>query len=160
MEIKKYKKDTKIHWSLLFSYWIYIWFLIYYFLFLCNIPLSKKIDINFNPLLALWLALFENIVSLCFLYFNNAKMIVLLKFILIMIFFKVIPIILLRNTKINIGNNFLVLILVFILYLCFLHIFGTHLFAIYHDAYEHILKNDDKTPFFGILNDFLHYFVH
>jgi hypothetical protein len=66
--------------DLIFSYWIFLWYLLY----ICKI-------VNYNPTFALFCGLFENAILLSLmLYYNTHKKLLLLFFIMT-IFLKLIP---------------------------------------------------------------------
>lgn len=54
--------------DLIFSYWIFAWFIIYYICIIFNIGLYIKT--NFNPLLALFIALFLNFIQSCYIIYK------------------------------------------------------------------------------------------
>lgn len=152
MATEKYKKDTKIHWSFLFSYWIFIWFLIYIFSFSFDTSIAKWIQNYCNPLLVLRLALLENLFSFFMLYYYNTKSFILFKYVLVILILKVIPIYALRNTKINIVSNVTILVFLFLLYELYLQMYGTNVIEIYRDTYQHIINDDGKTPIFLLID--------
>lgn len=91
--------------DLVFSYWIFAWYLLYIF----------KIT-RYNPKLYLWLGLIENIVYLgLMIYYNNSFLYISL-FIFINTFIKVIPLITLTNTPYKMSD----IIAGFILFLLYL----------------------------------------
>lgn len=149
---KKYKKNDSIHWSFLISYWIYIWFIIYYSSLYFDSSFAKWIQNHCNPLLVLWFALLENIFSLFRLYYYNTKIFILLIYILTIIILKVIPIYLLKNTKINITSNGIIFGVLFLLYNLYLKLYGTNIMEIYKNTYQHIINNDGKTPIFKLID--------
>ena len=155
MVIKKYKKNDSIHWSYLFSYWIFIWFVIYYSSFYFNSSIAKWIQNHCNPLIALWIGLIENIFSFFILYYYNTESFVLFKYIFMKFVLKVIPIYLLQNTKINIFSNSITIGILFLLYNVYLKIYGTNVIEIYQDTYQHIINNDGKTPIFNLIDTIL-----
>ena len=74
----------------IFSYWIFIWFLLYYF----------KIIKNYNPFFAIILGLIFNTLQLLgYLYYKNYKKSLL--FIIANIFLKIIPFYLIENKTIK-----------------------------------------------------------
>ena len=151
--MKKYKSNDSIHWTFLFSYWIFFWFLFYFLTFTVSSPIIEKIQQNFNPLLALYLALIENLVSIGMLIYYQARAVIIWKFLFVVFLFKGIPIYLLRHTKIHWMNDSIIVILLFFLYLFYLYLSGTNISQIYHDTFQHVIKNDTKTPAFSFLRE-------
>ena len=94
------------------SNWIFIWFLVYYFKFL-HIP---------SPKFALIIGLMLNIPILIMLIYKNNINKHNIKFIIILIFTKIIPLFLIRNEQINIIDiiAFGILFLINILYISIL----------------------------------------
>lgn len=75
--------------DLAFSYWIFVWFLIYYFT-----PFN-----SYNPKIFIILALIHNIgLCLFFIYYSHSLSLILL-FLIIIIVVKIIPLWLLRKTS-------------------------------------------------------------
>lgn len=114
--------------DLLFSYWIFAWFLIY-----LVYPVT-------NPLFGLWVALLENTIAL----FNLKDK---LRFLLMIILFKVIPIYLLRKTKIK-WKDVKIFGIVFIVYNIYLNIRGLNIIKVYKITNQSIQRGDNRTPFY------------
>ena len=94
--------------DLIFTYWIFLWFLLYYF---C-LP-------NFyNPKFALILGLMVNLVVLCILIYNGVPFIYIIGFMIVILITKITPLYLVRKTKIRTKDiSFTgVLFLVYVLY--------------------------------------------
>ena len=121
--------------DLLFSYWIFAWFLIYLFY-----PIA-------NPLFGLWIALVENIFVLSTLQKDQPR------FLLMMFLSKVIPIYLLRKTKIK-WKDVKVFGVVFIVYNIYLNIRGLNIFRVYKITTQSIRNGNNRTPFFYLTTRF------
>lgn len=145
-----------IRFDFLFSYWIIIWFLIYYFLNSVGSPLCRFI----NPSLAIWLAFFENLFTFILLIVYGAGFSVLAKYLVMMTIMKGVPLYLLRNTRVHLWRDALVLLLVFGSYLVYLFLNGENLDHIYRRTFYFVRTNSDKTPGFGLLASFSRYFSH
>ncbi len=78
----------------IFSYWIFIWFILYYF----NI-------IKYNPLFILIIAYFITLLELIYLFNNNINKYNFIKFFIINVIIKLIPIILIFKYPIIINNE-------------------------------------------------------
>ena len=115
----------------IFSYWLFLWFLLYYFKF-----------IDYNPYFGLILALIVNAIMLfIFLIYENYYKAFL--FLLVMVSIKVIPIYLLRKSKI-VKKDIYAFIFLFIFYIIYCKFFEIRTFANNKNYY----KNEKiKTPF-------------
>ena len=88
-----------ITWDLLFSYWLFAWFLIYYvFLHISGrgfvFTLIKK---AMNPIMGLIIVTFENVATLLLLIYSNSNTLTLLKYSFSILLFKFLPIYLLSK---------------------------------------------------------------
>jgi hypothetical protein len=140
-----------------FSYWIILWFIIYYFIVKINIfqTNSKNISIiqkNYNPKLALYIALFENLFMFIYLLFHNPTITTIIKFIIMMIVLKVIPLYLLQEEKIILPEDLLPVFVLFIIYNKYLESINKSLYSIYKSSAQHILNGSNQTPFFHLLD--------
>lgn len=101
MDITKYRFD------LVFSYWIFTWFLLYYF------GITK-----YSPKLALFISLAENIILfLVMVFILKSAWDTLLKFLIINTFIKVIPIYVVWADKINWKMDLLRITCLFLIYI-------------------------------------------
>ena len=64
----------------IFSYWIFIWYILY----------ELKLTV-YNPKLVLWFGLFENLLHLLLMIYYKNSLISIFLFILVDIFIKIIP---------------------------------------------------------------------
>jgi len=135
----------------LFSYWTFVWFLIYYFF---PYSLSPSFKENGNPLLILCLELIVNIFQFIYFIFSNLPFDVLVIFLCIIFFTKGLPIYLLLKYKINWKNNIFMFIIIFFIYNCYLFLNGTNIINIYKNINKSIKNKDNKTPVFFIINLF------
>lgn len=139
----------------LFSYWIFAWFLIYYFL---PIPLFFKKYAN--PLLGFLIGLIENIGQI-FLYSTSSPISntwfennwIIIYFIMILLF-KMIPIYILSNHKILWYNDTLVLLFLFLIYNFYLFLNNTNIIEVYKNTIKSIQTGENKTPFFYFVSLF------
>ena len=96
--------------DLVFSYWIYVWFILYFF----HIT-------NFSPKFVLILGLVDNIIMLILmLYFGSSGKTIFL-FIIINTIIKVVPLYYLKNQNIKLKDIYFTCIL-FIIFIIWLHI--------------------------------------
>ena len=142
----------------LFSYWIYFWFLLYYFIisvFSEKHEFVRFIQNRFNPKLAIIIALLENIVTFTIILIFNFQVWLIVYYILMILFVKVLPLYLLRKDKIHPLNDIIVLILLFLFYVWYLHnIKKTSLQGIYTKTYYSLIRGEHKTPLFHLVTQF------
>lgn len=100
----------------IFSYWIFFWYLLY----ICKL-------IKYNPKFALICALIENIVTLTFMLYYQTKQKTILLYLKLNFILKIIPLFIIRNSKIKINDVYFSIGL-FILYLFWIEMNITHVF--------------------------------
>jgi hypothetical protein len=106
MDITKYRFD------LVFSYWIFAWFLLYWFRV-----------ITYSPKLAMCLSILENAVLLGIMIFLlKSSMETVIKFLMINSFIKAIPLYAVWSDKINWTQDFIRIIILFGIYAIWLFI--------------------------------------
>lgn len=137
----------------IFSIWIDIWFIIYY-ISINTIHNTTFLDNYLNPKLALYMALLQNIYTVIVFLFNNVKPIVIVKYIFIMSFMKIIPLFLLRNKSLHFQNNIPITTIIFGIYLIFLYSKNKTILKTYNEITESIMANNTNTPFFWFLNKY------
>jgi len=129
-----------VRFDYIFSYWIFVWYILYYFNF-----------IPYSPKLALILALIENIGLLIgMLYYSSLNMIFLFCF--INFFIKIIPLWTLRKEKIY-KKDIYPLITIFIIYNIWLIINNTNLYKIMKKAHYDMVHNLPIGPLSYILKN-------
>lgn len=103
---------TKYRFDLVFSYWIFAWFLLYFF----------KV-IQYSPKLALCISLVENIILLCLMIFVlKSQLETIIKFLLINTFIKAVPLYLIWSDKINWKRDIIIIMVLFLVYVVWLFI--------------------------------------
>lgn len=143
-----------------FSYWILCWAIFYYFIKEKNIyfahypEISNKLYKYGNPLLVLYIALFENIATFFILLFFHPTANILLKFLFMILLIKIIPIYLLQNCPVKIKENIIVFIVIFSLYNIYIILNGTNVFEVYYKTIYFIYTGQNKTPLFSLLSWF------
>ena len=131
-----------ISFDLIFSYWIFIWFLFYYF----------KI-IKYNPYLLLILALLSNIYSFVMLiYYKNYYKATL--FLIVNLLIKALPIYLLKDTKIRKKDIYFSIIYI-LAYIFYVYLRGYKLNQIYYK--EGLKSKNIDTPFMYLIDSFIRY---
>ena len=98
--------------DLVFSYWIFTWFLLYYF----------KI-IQYSPKLALCISLIENAILFCvMLFILQTSWMVLVKFLLINTIIKIMPIYLVWKDEINWLQDIIKILSLFFVYVIWVYL--------------------------------------
>ena len=134
--------------DLIFSYWIFTVFIIYYLLIIFNIKTY------FNPLLALYISLFFNLIQIIYIFCVTYNFNLFFKFLFMMIIFKGIPIYLIRNKEIIVKRDLIHIFILFIIYNIYLFCKGTNIITINKRINESLIKKQNTTIFFAILKYF------
>jgi hypothetical protein len=121
-----------------FSYWIFVWFLLYY----------MKITI-YNPFFALLISLIENIVLLILMIYYGVSIKNIISFVLINLFIKILPIIYLIKSKIKLSDIIATCIL-FLIYLVWLYINNS--IMIQKEIYDSLINEKSETPIMYWIN--------
>ena len=143
--------------SYIFSYWIFVWAVIY-ILSIWFIRNPPKILQWFNPTFALLIAFIVTFESLIRLYLQGSSLKILLKYASTIVAIKAIPLILIYRLGIPFGWNIHtfrdlgVMTALFIMYMVYLWINGTTYEKVYSDLTESIEKDENRTPFEGVVN--------
>ena len=126
--------------DLVFSYWIYVWYLLYIF----------KL-IKYSPKLPLILGLIDNIIMLLMMLLYGTSSRTIFYFIVINTFIKVIPVYYLRIETIKINDIYFMfgLLSVFIIWLQINKQSLVGNIKLIHDS---LLYGKDKTPFIAFIN--------
>ena len=140
-------KNDIITVDMLFSYWILLWFFIY-ILFESS---YKWVHKYFNPLLAFYFGLLENMfifIKLFFIGANNTS----IQFFFIIMLIKAFPIYILQNHHILWKNDLIILILIFLIYNFYLlYMKRTNLYKIYNETEKSISNNENRTPLLALI---------
>ena len=116
----------------IFSYWIFIWFLLYYFKFT-----------KYNPLLTLNVGYIITVGELIYLISQKTNKYNLIKFTVINIIIKVIPILLIYNHKITF-KEFVVNFYIFFIYIITMAIMNINPTDIYRKVLNTYIQDDNK----------------
>ena len=147
-----------IRFDFLFSYWVYIWFLMFYFIDKTTIY-GKAFQKYGNPKLALSIALFENIFTLFWIIFANGRIKTIIKYSCMMLIVKVLPLYLVYKTPIQWPQDLYVFTGVFVLYIIYLYLNDESLMTIYKRTFTSIMNRDNNTTLFHLvayLGDIFH----
>jgi hypothetical protein len=119
-----------ITFDLVFSYWIFTWFLVYMFASSKTNPHGQFMRSYLNPKLAIIAGIIENTVMLGILA-RFGKAVDAVIFAINIVLVKVIPLLMLMHTKINWKTDVFVFLLVFSIYNLYLIINNTNLYEMY-----------------------------
>ncbi len=126
--------------DLVFSYWIYLWYILYAF----------RIT-SFSPKFPLTIGLIDNIIMLVLMLLYGTSERTIFYFILINTLIKVVPLYYLRNEKIRMKDIWFT-ILLFIIFVLWLYLNNQSLIGNMKLIYDSLLYGKDKTPFMALLN--------
>jgi len=131
--------------DLIFSYWIFVWFLLY----LCKIT-------KYNPKYLLIIGVIENLITIIIGIYYKTSFLYILYFIFIMIIMKLIPLYFVWNNDNNIADlSFSIFI--FILYNAWLIINRTNVIIIQEKILDSIIKVKNRTPILWLINNIFRY---
>ena len=117
-----------------FTSWLVIWFLLYYFNF-----------IKINPKIALLVAIIVNFLIILAMIYNNAKILNIICAIFIIITTKIIPYYLIKDEESK-KNDIYAFIIIFIIYLLYVHIISGNIIDIFNEIYYENIILGKKTP--------------
>jgi hypothetical protein len=125
-----------------FSYWILVWFLLYYYRI-----------VHSNPKWLLIVALVQNLIGLFFLIKHKYTIKFILTFIFINTIIKVVPLILIMNTKVN-TIDIIYYLVVFFFYLLYMY-YNQQNGIDYIISIDSIKNKEYSTPLMGLFNRIL-----
>jgi hypothetical protein len=126
--------------DLVFSYWIYVWFILYVF----------KIT-TYSPKFPLILGLIDNLIMLILMLVYGTSNRTVFYFIIINTFIKVLPLYYLISEPIKI-KDIIFTVLLFIIFVLWLHLNRQSLFGNIKLIHDSLLYGQDKTPFMVFIN--------
>jgi len=124
---------------LVFSYWVILWFILYYF----------KIT-SFSPKFAITAGILENLVLLSLMILWGTSTRTIIWFVIINTVIKIMPFYYLRNEPYKLKDIYFTLAL-FALFIVWLHINKQSLVGNAKLLYDSFIYGKDKTPFMGLL---------
>jgi len=146
-------KSGVLRFDFLFSYWVFIWAIAFYF-----IPsnsdagqLTKLIRHYLSPIVALYIALLENVIKLILMLYTDPQILIIGKFIAMITVIKLFPLYLLRNHKTHLVRDIFAFISVFAVYNVYLAGNDTNIFEIYERTYSSIISGQNNTPLFALI---------
>jgi len=116
----------------IFSYWIFVWFLLYYF------KLTK-----YNPLIILIIGYIITLGEWLYLIFMGANNYNIIKFIIINVIIKIIPILLIYNSKTT-YKDLIIGLYIFLAYLLTMAIMKIDPYKIYKKILNTYIYDDNK----------------
>jgi hypothetical protein len=125
--------------DLVFSYWIYVWYLLY----------AVKLT-TYSPKFPLILGVLDNAIMLIFMLVYGTSRRTIFYFIIINTLIKVMPLYYLRNEPIKMKDIGFT-ILLFIVFILWLHINNQSLFGNVKLIHDSLLYGKDKTPFMAFI---------
>ena len=138
----------------IFSYWIFVWFLIY---LVSNIFFDK--NIIHSPLLELYIGFFVSLYGFSYLASTISSTLMLMKFLAMLMAIKIVPlfitIYLIGTYKINLKHDLKKVLILLLIYFVYLVCWNVNAFDVYKYEGISIINNDNKTPFFYILSKIL-----
>jgi len=130
-----------LRFDLVFSYWIYIWYIVYAF----------KL-ISYNPKFALILGLLHNFIMLILMILYGTSKRTIFYFIIVNTLIKIIPIYYLQDVQIKIRDVYFTFGL-FILFIIWLDMNKQNLVGNIKIIHDSLLYGKDNTPFMSVLNE-------
>jgi hypothetical protein len=127
--------------DLVFSYWIYLWYVLYAF----------RIT-SFSPKFPLVLGAIDNIIMLLLMLVYGTSKETIFYFIIINTLIKIVPLYYLRNEPIK-GRDIYFTIFLFVLFILWLNVNKQSLSGNLKVIYNSLLYGQNKTPFMAILNN-------
>lgn len=126
--------------DLVFSYWIYAWFILYACKYL-----------KYSPKFALILGLLDNVVMLLFMMLFGTSVRTIFYFVLINTIIKALPLYYLRQERIT-GKDIYFTCGLFILFIGWLHINEQSLIGNIKIIHDSLLYGKNETPFMSLLS--------
>lgn len=126
--------------DLVFSYWIYVWFLLYFFQFT-----------KYSPKFALILGLFHNIIMLLLMISFGTSISNIINFIIINTVIKILPLYYLQKETIIIKDIYFTFIL-FFLFVIWIHINKQTLTGNLKIVHDSLLYEQNRTPLMNIFS--------
>ena len=135
--------------DLIFSYWIYLWYILYIFKLL-----------KYNPKLAIICGMIENLVIFILMCIYKTKKILVVLFIIMFVILKLIPLYTILNDKIHLNDDIKNTSLLFIIYLLWIHLNQLTITDALTNSKNLILHNKNGLPGMTILQKILKIFTY
>ena len=130
------EKPKVIRLDFIFSYWIFLWYILYFF----------KI-VKYSPKFILYVAMIDNVLLFSMLIYKKSSIYDITKFLAINTFIKYLPIYTLRDEKIK-REDIIAGIILFIIYLIYIFINNNNILEVYNKIIKGYSdkNNEYKTP--------------
>ena len=135
--------------DLIFSYWIYLWYILYIF----------KV-VKYNPKFAIICGMIENLIILLLMCIYNTKKILVVLFIIMFVILKLIPLYTIWNDNIKLYDDIKNTSLLFIIYLLWIHLNQLTITDALTNAKNLILHNKNTMPGMTILQKIVKIFTY
>ena len=132
----------------IFSYWIFVWYILYIFGIL-----------PYNPKLAILLAISINIIMFVLMIYYKTRILYIFNFILINFFIKILPYYTLIREKIYI-QDLKPLAIIFIVYSVWLYMNDLYVLKYQETIFKAVVYNKNNTPLMNLLTKIEYYFSH
>jgi len=126
--------------DLIFSYWIYLWYILYVFKVL-----------KYNPKFAIICGTIENLIIFILMCIYNTKKILIILFIIMFCILKLIPLYTIWNDNIKFNDDVKNTLLLFVVYLIWIHINQLNITDALTSTKNLILYNKNTMPGMKIL---------
>jgi len=126
--------------DIVFSYWIFAWYLLYMLKF-----------VNYSPKFAIMIGIIENIVLLIFMSLNGANRRTICYFILVNTFIKLLPFYTMRHDTIRV-NDIQATVILAIIYVGWIFTNNQSITENYKLVYDSLTKNKDTMPFLALVS--------
>lgn len=130
-----------IRFDLIFSNWIIVWFILYWFKFT-----------QYNPKAVLILGVFENLVTVILAIYYKTRVIYIFYFLFLIILCKTFLLYLIWNTRFS-TNDIYASILVMMVYLIWLQLNNTNVIDLYRKVVTSVIKEKNETPILGWIHN-------
>lgn len=128
----------------LFTYWVFGWFLVYYYS-VHHTGIPVKIP---SPIIGLYVGLVENLFVFVSFITTNRNWIEWVKYIMIILFTKALPIYLIRNEPYVLSHTVYAFLLLFMVYLLYLQWLGTNVIEVYKETEKSLTEGRNDTPMY------------
>lgn len=144
-----------VRFDYMFSYWVVIWFVLYYNIDAFKGPTASFVKKIGNPLLALWLAFWFNVYEITYVSLIKLDTGLVLEFCFMIFLIKAVPIYLLysKGLSINWLNDTIVICIVIAAYVLYLYANNKDPTTIYQETEKSLVQGDNKTPMFYLINE-------
>jgi hypothetical protein len=126
--------DKQIRLDFIFSYWIFVWYILYFLKF-----------VKYSPKFALYVAMIDNMILLSILIYKKSSIYDIAKFLAINTFIKYLPIYTLLDEKIK-RRDIIATIILFLIYLIYVYVNNNNIYEIYNKIIKGYTEDEYKTP--------------